>query len=64
MTTSLDAVDWLTRSEHRVEVLEALTEGQRLRSELQELTGISRVTSNRMLAELEDRNWIDRKSVV
>ena len=60
MTTPLDAVDWLTRSEHRVEVLEALTEGQRLRSELQELTGVSRVTSNRMLAELEDRNWIRR----
>ena len=39
MTTPLDAVDWLTRSEHRVEVLEALAEGQRSRSELQELTG-------------------------
>ena len=62
MTTPLDAVDWLTRSEHRVEVLEALAEGQRSRSELQELTGVSRVTSNRMLAELEDRDWIRRDS--
>ena len=62
MTTPLDAVDWLTRSEHRVEVLKALAEGQRSRSELQESTGVSRVTSNRMLAELEDRNWIRRDS--
>ena len=62
MTTPLDAVDWLTRSEHRVEVLDALAEGRRSRSELQELTGVSRVTSNRMLAELEDRDWIRRDS--
>jgi len=62
MTTPLDAVDWLTRSAHRVEVLEALAEGQLSRSDLQELTGVSRVTSNRMLAELEDREWIRRDS--
>jgi predicted transcriptional regulator len=60
MATPLDAVDWLTRSENRVEVLELLTEERHERSELQELTGVSRVTSNRMLAELEDRSWIRR----
>ena len=60
MTMPLDAVDWLTRSENRIEVLELLIVERHERSELQVLTGVSRVTSNRMLAELEDRSWIRR----
>jgi predicted transcriptional regulator len=60
MTTPVNDIDWLTRSENRVAVLEALAEKRRERSELQDLTGVSRVTSNRTLAELEDRDWIQR----
>jgi len=60
MVDSLDEIDWLTQSENRVAVLEALQEGREERSALQELTGVSRVTSNRMLAALEEHDWIIR----
>ena len=62
MSTPLDSIDWLTRSKNRITVLDALIEESWERSDLQELTGVSRVTSNRMLAELEDRNWIQPDS--
>ena len=49
---------YLTRTEHRVTALIALTERPRSRSELCELTGVSSSTMRRTLDEFEDRIWI------
>lgn len=49
---------YLTRSEHRIPALVALTERPRSRSELCELTGVSSSTIRRTLQEFEDRLWI------
>lgn len=56
----IDDVSYLTRSEHRVSVLVALTDRSRSRSELSELTGVSSSTIRRTLCEFEARNWIRR----
>jgi predicted transcriptional regulator len=58
MTTALDNVDFLTRSEHRVTVLEALADEPHQYTELKDLTGVSRVTLNRLLAQFEEKRWI------
>lgn len=62
MYPSLEDVAFLARSESRTSVLEAITESPRARHELRELTGASRVTVNRILDDLEDRNWIVREN--
>lgn len=54
-------IAYLTRSEHRVPGLVALTEGPRSRSELCELTGVSSSTIRRTLSEFEDRTWIRKE---
>lgn len=52
-----ELLQFLTRSDNRVTVLEALATGTvSTRSELQRETGISRSTLNRILGELEDQN--------
>ncbi len=51
-------VAYLTRSEHRIPALVALTERPRSRSELCELTGVSSSTIRRTLNEFENRLWI------
>jgi predicted transcriptional regulator len=61
MVDPLDDAAYLTRSEHRVAVLDRLAEGPRNRTALQEATGASRVTVGRMLGELEDRGWVQRE---
>ena len=58
MTTALDDVDFLTRSEHRVTVLEALADEPHEYTELKDLTGVSRVTLGRLLAQFEEKRWI------
>ena len=58
MTTALDDVDFLTRSEHRVTVLEALADEPHEYTELKDLTGVSRVTLSRLLAQFEEKGWI------
>ena len=58
MTTALDDIDFLTRSEHRVTVLEALVGEPHEYAELKDLTGVSRVTLNRLLAQFEEKKWI------
>lgn len=55
-------IAYLTRSEHRVPALVALTERPRSRSELCELTGVSSSTIRRTLNEFEDRLWIRKDS--
>ena len=58
MTTAQDDIDWLTRSENRIQVLELLVERPYDRSELLEAVDVSRVTFNRMLEALDERGWI------
>lgn len=60
MYSSLDDVEFLSRSDSRVEVLDAIVDSPRTRHELRELTGASRVTVNRILDDLESRGWIVR----
>jgi predicted transcriptional regulator len=60
MADPLDDAAYLTRSEHRVTVLDLLAEGPRDRTALTEATGVSRVTMGRMLGEFEDRGWVRR----
>ncbi|MCU4742467.1 MarR family transcriptional regulator [Halobacteria archaeon AArc-m2/3/4] len=54
-------IAYLTRSEHRVPTLVALTERPRSRSELCELTGVSSSTIRRTLDQFEDRSWIQKE---
>ncbi|WP_129114757.1 helix-turn-helix transcriptional regulator [Halegenticoccus tardaugens] len=56
--SSIDDIAYLTRADHRVPTLLALTERPRSRSELWELTGVSSSTIRRTLGEFEDRNWV------
>lgn len=66
---AVEPLDYLTRSKHRVQVLEALTEtipkpgletpGYEPR-ELRELTGASEATVSRILNEFDERGWAER----
>lgn len=60
MNPALDDLEFLARSDHRVEVLAAIQEEPRSRDELKRTTDASRTTLSRMLAAFEDRGWIDR----
>ncbi|UTF55119.1 helix-turn-helix transcriptional regulator [Natronosalvus rutilus] len=60
METALDEIDFLARSNHRVGVLEGLTDGARERRDLRAATGASTPTMSRILADFEDRRWIAR----
>ncbi|MFW6317153.1 MAG: helix-turn-helix transcriptional regulator [Halorubrum sp.] len=51
-------IAYLTRSEHRVPTLVALTERPRSRSELCELAGVSSSTMRRTLDEFDGRLWV------
>ena len=55
MIIPLNDIDWVTRSENRVQALELLAEQSRSRSELLEEIDISRVTFSRQLEALEER---------
>lgn len=57
-SASLDDVMFLTRSEHRIAVLDALSEEPRGRQELRGITGASRATVNRILDDFEARGWV------
>lgn len=60
MNSPLDEIEYLARSEHRVEALGALAERPLSRSDLRALTGASSSTVGRMLGEFEARYWIER----
>ncbi|WP_312910765.1 helix-turn-helix transcriptional regulator [Natronosalvus caseinilyticus] len=60
MVSSLDDVEYLARSSHRVAVLTAISERPRTRAELCEVTGASASTISRTLRALEERRWIAR----
>lgn len=56
----LETVEYLARSPSRVRVLDAIRDAPRTRAELKEMTDVSRVTLSRILANFEDRGWIER----
>lgn len=58
--SSLEDIEFLARSTHRVAVLDALAEGPRDRDDLRGATGASSPTMGRILADFEERRWIVR----
>lgn len=69
---ALEPLDYITRSEHRVQVLEALTEtipkpGLDTPSyeprELRDMTGASEATVSRILNEFDERGWSERNAI-
>lgn len=57
---ALEDVAYLSRSSNRVRILDALTRGPYTRGDLAELTGASRTTLDRIVNELEERDWTER----
>lgn len=60
MNASLADIEFIVRSDHRVAVLEMLTEHPYDRTDLRTATGASSPTMGRVLADFEDRHWIVR----
>jgi predicted transcriptional regulator len=61
MASPLEDVEFLSRSEHRVDALRALREGPVDRDDLRAATDASKATVARLLNELEGRNWVVRE---
>jgi predicted transcriptional regulator len=61
-TDSLADVAYLSRSANRVRILDALTRGPSARRELAEETDTSRTTLDRIVNELEERGWAERRN--
>ena len=61
-TEALGDVGYLSRSNHRVAILETLARVPSSRGELEEKTGSSRATVDRIVNELEDRGWAVRRT--
>lgn len=60
MNSPLDTIEYLARSEHRVEVLGSICTAPRTREEIRDTADASRVTVGRIIADLEERDWIVR----
>jgi predicted transcriptional regulator len=60
MTSPLEDIDFLARSEHRVDALRRFREGPADRGDLTVATEASKATISRLLNEFEDRNWVVR----
>lgn len=60
MTSGIDTIQFLATSAHRVSVLETLADGPTDRRELCEITGASSPTVGRVLADFEERTWLER----
>lgn len=60
MHDPLDTIEYLARSDHRVEVLGAICAEPRTRGEIRELADASRVTVGRIITDLEERDWVER----
>lgn len=59
--TPLDDIAFLSRSPHRVAVLDVLADGPRTRGEIREVTEISQPTLTRIIGGFEDRSWVHRR---
>ncbi|SEV95465.1 helix-turn-helix transcriptional regulator [Halobacterium jilantaiense] len=60
---AVESVAFLARSEHRLRVLDLLSDGARSRDEILDRTDATRVTLSRILGDLEDRGFARRTSV-
>lgn len=60
MNESLEEIEFLASSAHRVGVLDALVERPCDRHDLRDETGASAPTIGRVLADFEERHWIER----
>ena len=60
MDAALDEIAFLANSENRVAVLRLLVEEPLSHDEIRDLIGASRVTTARILRELEERDWVAR----
>ena len=60
MNSPLDEIEFLARSDHRVEVLGALAGAPRDRTDLRAATGASSPTMGRILGDFEERRWVTR----
>ena len=60
MDPTLDDIEFLASSQHRVGVLDALLDAPHDRRELRTATGASSPTMGRVLTDLEDRHWITK----
>ncbi len=60
MGETLDDIEFLASSAHRVAVLGALNERPRDRADLRTATGASSPTMGRILTDFRDRHWIER----
>ena len=60
MDTTLDEIKFLVGSDHRVGLLEALSEGPCDRRDLRDATGASSPTMGRILTDFQDRHWIEQ----
>lgn len=59
-SSSLEDIEFLARSEHRVDAIRTLRAGPADRDDLRAATDASKATVSRLLNEFEDRNWIVR----
>lgn len=57
---ALEDIAYLSRSDNRLVVLTALTEGPHTRRELEEVTGVSRAIIGRIVNEFEEWDWAER----
>lgn len=60
MTEPLDDIEFLSRSTNRVTVLEVLSAQPQTRAELEDSTGVSKVTIGRIIEDFVERGWISR----
>jgi predicted transcriptional regulator len=58
----LDDIAYISRSESRVTILDAIAAEPYSRSELEEMTGIARTTVGRIINAFEERGWARRTS--
>ncbi|RQG92244.1 helix-turn-helix transcriptional regulator [Natrarchaeobius chitinivorans] len=60
MDATLDDIEFLVSSTHRVGVLDALTSGPCDRTDLRTTTGASAPTMGRILSDFQERHWVER----
>ena len=61
MTPGIQTIEFLARSAHRVGVLDVLRDGPTTRGHLREATGASSPTVGRILADFQERQWVERE---
>ncbi|WP_312911354.1 helix-turn-helix transcriptional regulator [Natronosalvus caseinilyticus] len=60
MGSSINDIEFIASSNHRVGVLDALADGRCDRDDLRSATGASSPTMGRVLGDFEERHWIER----